>query len=90
MGQLYVVLFSGRVLEKVSGEGGGRRFIRMGWVPWYVWPTGVLGIWHRGERLGARNPIEQCFSRPKRDKTVQPILPNKTKTTERQIKLSVS
>ena len=51
-----------RFLEKVKRRYRGRPTIYTDRGPWYM---KVLGIRHRCERFGIRNPIEQWFSKLK-------------------------
>jgi len=77
-----------RLLEKVKKRYRGRPTIYTDRGLWYVWPMKVLGIRHRRERFGMRNPIEQWFSRLKRRiRQFNLYFPtHKTKTTERWIR----
>jgi len=77
-----------RFLEKVKKRCTGRPTIYTDRGPWYIWPAKVLGIRHRRETFGMRNPIEQWFSRLKRRiRQFNTYFPtHKTKTTERWIK----
>jgi len=61
-------LKAGEILsgDDVKNRCTGRPTIYTDRGPWYIWPAKVLGIRHRGETLGMRNPIEQWFSKLKR------------------------
>jgi len=77
-----------RFLEKVKRRYRGRPTIYTDRGPWYIWPAKVLGIRHRRETFGMRNPIEQWFSKLKRRiRQFNTYFPtHKTKTTEIWIK----
>ena len=74
-----------RFLEKVRERCRGRPTIYTDRGPWYM---KVLGIRHRRETFGMRNPIEQWFSKLKRMiRQFNIFFPTyNIKTTERWIK----